>query len=236
MSWSIRTRQILGDENFNVLTRCRVLVAGVGGVGGYAAEHLVRSGIGAITLLDSDTVNLTNCNRQIAALTSTVGESKVEVLKKRFLDINPALEVEAQQLKIPSEGSLDFLELDKYDLVLDAIDDVKAKVMLLAACVGKGVSVVSSMGAAGKFDVRKIAISDISKTCGCPLARAVRSQLRKSGVARGVTAVFSPEESVSALPGGKPGSLSYLVAAFGSVCAQSALDKLLKKSGHPFDD
>ena len=236
MSWSIRTRQILGDEKFNTLTRCRVLVAGVGGVGGYAAEHLVRCGIGAITLVDSDTVDLTNCNRQIAALTSTVGDVKVEVLKKRFLDINPGLEVDAQQLKIPEDGSLDFLELDKYDLVLDAIDDVKAKVMLLAWCVNHNVPVVSSMGAAGKFDVRKIAIADISKTCGCPLARAVRSQLRKNGIVRGVTAVFSQEESISALPGEKPGSLSYLVAGFGSVCAQSALDKLLKKSGHPFDD
>ena len=225
--WQERTIRLIGAEAAAQLAASRVLMVGLGGVGGFAAEHLVRCGVGRLTLVDGDTVDVTNCNRQLAALRSSVGQFKVVVLAGRFRDINPELEVTERPVFLRSAADFAALEPDRFDLVIDAIDEVSAKVELIEWACRHRLPLISSMGAAGKFDAAAIRISDISKTCGCPLARAVRRRLRERGIDRGVTVVFSSEAVQPGPDGEKPGSLSYLVAAFGAVCAQAALSRLL---------
>ena len=224
-----RTIKVLGNNAFEHLSRTSVLVAGVGGVGGYAAEHLVRCGIGRIILVDGDVVDISNCNRQIAALSSTIGKNKCQVLKERFLDINPDLDIEIYPLFIKSREDIDRL-LDKgVDYVIDAIDDVPAKIELIVSCVERGIKLTSSMGAAGKFDAGAVKFADISKTSGCPLARVVRKKLRERGIRHGVGCVFSEESAIPGPAGEKPGSLSYVVNAFGTLCAQSVITDIIKQ-------
>lgn len=223
-----RTSALLGDEAVEKLKSCSVLVLGVGGVGGYAAEQLCRMGIGRLTLLDGDTVDPTNLNRQIAALHSTANHFKAEVLAARFRDINPAgsFTPDVRFLKVQEcEALLDA----PFDLAVDAIDDVPAKVAFLKAAVEKGLPVVSAMGAGGKKDISRIQCADISKTFGDPLARKVRSELRKLGVTRGIRCVFSPEERCQMKEFDTIGTISYMPAAFGCHAAAAALELLLEK-------
>lgn len=230
-----RTGLLVGDDRLARLASSRALVAGVGGVGSYAAEALARAGVGQITLVDDDTIHPSNINRQLHALITTVGQSKVTVMAERLLQINPDLQITPQQELITPDNVARILEYG-YDLVLDAIDTFSAKLALVQRCVEQGIPVISSMGAAGKLDPARIKIADISDSHGCRLARKLRKELRRSGIERGVTVVYSDEpcntEQVGvAGPGDdarRPlGSISYLPATFGLFMASEAIKRLL---------
>lgn len=186
-----RTERLLGAAAMEKLSRCHVAVFGVGGVGGHAAEALVRSGVGALDIVDGDEVALSNINRQIIALHSTVGMPKTKVAAERFLDINPNLKLRCFQFRLSEEtvGEFDFAE---YDHVVDAIDDVRAKVLLAVKCKESQTPLISSMGAGNKTDPTKFQVADIYKTSVCPLARVMRRELKQRGIER-LKAVFSTE-------------------------------------------
>ncbi len=230
-----RTRLLLGKEKLERFRRARVLVLGVGGVGAYAAEQLARAGIGALTLVDGDRVELTNCNRQLPALTSTLGRPKAEVVAERMREINPDGTFLPRVEFLRGDGIDRLLEAG-FDYAVDAIDSLTPKVEFLLGCLQRDIPVISSMGSGGKVDPSQIQVADISKTHGCALARAVRTRLRAAGVNRGVRTVFSPEvvspEAVLAWKDeagrhrSTVGTVSYLPAIFGCVCASVVLRAL----------
>jgi tRNA A37 threonylcarbamoyladenosine dehydratase len=187
-----RTGLLLGKDNLNKLQRKRVIIFGVGGVGSWCAESLVRSGIKKLTIVDSDRVCITNVNRQLQAMTGNVGEVKVEELKKRLLGINPAAEINALQ-KIYSEQNHEDFELDSYDYVIDAIDSLRNKIHLIETTLKSSAKLFSSMGAALKVDPTKIKVDSIWKTSGCPLAREIRKALRKKRNNQKFQCVYSEE-------------------------------------------
>lgn len=235
--WLQRTVLLLGEGPTDLLHRQRVLVVGTGGVGAYAAEMLVRAGIGHLTIMDSDNVAVSNINRQLVALHSTVGRPKVEILAERLRDISPALRIEAYQAYLTEDG-IDTVLSSGYDFVIDAIDTVAPKVALLTACVQNKVAVVSSMGAGARMDPTKICYADIADTCYCGLARAVRTRLRKAGIRRGIPVVFSTEtprpEAVTEMTGERNkrttvGTVSYMPAMFGCYLAAYAIRKLTRQ-------
>lgn len=230
-----RTRLLLGEEKLERFRRAHVLVLGVGGVGAYAAEQLARAGIGTLTLVDGDRFELTNCNRQLPALTSTLGRPKAEVVAERMREINPAGNYFPRVEFLQGDG-IDRLLETRFDFAVDAIDSLTPKVEFLLGCFRRNIPVVSSMGSGGKVDPSLIQVADISKTHGCALARAVRTRLRAAGVTRGIRTVFSPEavppEAVLAWKDeaghhhSTVGTVSYLPAIFGCVCASVVLRAL----------
>jgi tRNA A37 threonylcarbamoyladenosine dehydratase len=225
-----RTALLLGDEALQRLRKAHILVLGVGGVGGAAAEQLCRMGVGQLTLLDGDTVDPTNLNRQVAALHSTKGLYKAEVLAARFRDINPDGIFNAEVRFLKADECEELLERP-FDLVIDAIDDVPAKVSFLRWAVEKKIKTVSAMGAGGKKEISEIRVADISKTFGDPLARKVRSELRQLGVTKGIQAVFSPEPRCQTHSLDIIGTVSYMPNAFGCHAAATALKLLLAETG-----
>ena len=184
---------MLGEDRMNYLSGCHVLVVGLGGVGAYAAEQLCRAGIGKMTIVDADTVNESNLNRQLPALRSTIGRPKAEVVAQRLLDINPELELTVHNEFIRDERTEAILDEANYQFVVDAIDSLSPKVFLLYHALRRQIPVVSSMGAGAKTDPSQVRIADISKTQYCALAKAVRKRLRTLGVNKGIAAVFSTE-------------------------------------------
>ncbi len=231
-----RTRLLVGDAGITRLRTAHVLVLGVGGVGAYAAEQLARAGIGRLTLVDGDRIERSNCNRQLPALTSTLGRPKAEVVAERILEINP----EAETIPVVDfirDEKIDRLLETGFDYAIDAIDQLSPKVFFLLGCRKRRLPVISSMGSGGKSDPTQIRVADISKTFGCALARAVRTRLRDLGVSHGIRTVFSPEEVPKQAvrcwqdPEGHNhstvGTISYMPAAFGCVCASVALRDLL---------
>ena len=193
MEQFFRTYLLLGAEAMETLKDSHVAVFGVGGVGSFSAEAIVRSGIGEITLIDFDTVDITNINRQIPALTTTVGELKTKVMKQRLLSINPELKINIFSEKYLPENSEEFFGA-KYDYVVDAIDIVTSKIHLIKTCRGKGIPVISSMGMGNKTDPTKIQITDLSKTSVCPLAKVMRKELRDRGITH-LDVVYSTENA-----------------------------------------
>lgn len=191
--WKSRTALLLGEDRVNYLSGCHVLVVGLGGVGAYAAEQLCRAGIGKMTIVDADTVNESNLNRQLPALRSTIGRPKAEVVAQRLLDINPELELTVHNEFIRDERTEAILDETNYQFVVDAIDSLSPKVFLLYHALRRQIPVVSSMGAGAKTDPSQVRIADISKTQNCALAKAVRKRLRTLGVNKGIAAVFSTE-------------------------------------------
>ncbi len=189
-----RTELMLGDAAIKKLNKTRVAVFGVGGVGGYVCEALVRSGIGEIDIVDNDTVSLTNLNRQIIALHSTIGQSKVDVMEKRIFDINPECKINKHQTFF-SEETLSEFDFDAYDYVVDAIDSVKSKLLIAKICSEKNIPLISSMGTGNKLDPTSLEISDISKTSYDPLAKVMRRELRKMGINH-LCVVYSKEETI----------------------------------------
>lgn len=185
---------MLGEDSTANLAGKNVILFGLGGVGSYTAEALARAGIGRITLVDNDTVSVTNINRQLCALHSTVGKPKVEVVKERILDINPLCEVTALQKFYLPENSDEF-SLKKYDYIADAIDTVSAKIDLAVKSQQFGIPMISCMGTGNKFNPSLFTVSDIFKTSGCPLCRIMRTELRKRGIKK-LNVVWSPEEPV----------------------------------------
>lgn len=229
-NWKIRTALLLGQKKMEKLRHAHVLVVGLGGVGAYAAEMCCRSGIGELTLVDGDSIDDTNRNRQLPALTSTLGMPKTEVLEKRFTDINPEIRIHSRYQFLKAEDMEALLTSTAFDYVIDAIDSVGPKVSLLACCVEHGIPVVSAMGAGEKLDPTRIRCCDISKTYQCGLAAAVRQKLRKLGIYKGVEVIFSDEarsERKADAPQSEGiGSISYLTAMFGCWCASVCLRKL----------
>lgn len=200
----IRTRLLIGDEPLERLNKAKVAVFGVGGVGGYAVEALARSGIGTLHLYDDDTVSESNLNRQIAALHSTIGQPKAEVMAHRVQDINPNCQAEAfRMFYLPSNA--DSVDLSQYDYVADCIDTVAAKLELVTRCTTLQVKIISAMGTGNKFDPSALMVTDLSKTQGCPLARIMRKELRKRGI-HYLKVVYSTELPTSPLcaPGCEP--------------------------------
>ena len=248
MSWLERTEMLVGEDGIARLSSARVAIIGVGGVGGYAAEMIVRAGVGHILILDSDEVSVSNRNRQLLALNSTVGRPKCQVLKERLLDINPDLDIVTVEKFIIAEGAVpdsgfedasgtpsQLLGAYEFDYVVDAIDTLSPKLELIKYCMDRNIPLVSSMGAGAKFDVTRIRITDISKSFQCPLAHMVRKRLGKMGIRKGFKAVFSEEiadRSSIVLEAGRNkksqvGTISYLPASFGCACAQAVITGLL---------
>ena len=189
-----RTALLLGNEGVEKLKKARVAVFGIGGVGGYVAEALARSGVGALDLIDKDVVSLSNINRQIIALHSTLGRLKTEVMAERIQDINPEIKVRRYDVFYLPETAAQF-DFSKYDYVVDAIDTVSGKIALVEAANGAGVPIISSMGAGNKLDPTAFEVADISKTSVCPLARVMRRELKKRGIER-LKVVYSKEEPI----------------------------------------
>ena len=186
-----RTRLLLGEDGLEKLRNARVALFGLGGVGGYAAEALARSGVGHLDLIDDDTINLTNLNRQVLALHSTIGMSKVESAKRRIADIDPTIEVRTYQTFYLPETAAQF-DFSQYNYVLDAIDTVTGKLALIAQAKAANVPVISCMGTGNKLDATDFRVADISKTSGCALARIMRKECAKRGI-KGVKVVYSQE-------------------------------------------
>lgn len=219
-----RTAKLLGEAAVERLSCVKTAVFGLGGVGGHAAEALVRSGVGAIDIIDGDTVSLSNINRQLIALHSTVGRLKVDVAEERFLDINPDLKLRKFPLFF-SEETADNFDFSEYDFVLDCIDDVSAKVLLAQTCTRLNVKIISSMGAGNKLNPMGFKLADIYETSVCPLARAMRQRLRKAGVER-LRVVYSTEEPV--ISERTPASCAYVPSAAGLLMASAVIDELTR--------
>ena len=220
----LRTEMILGKESTNILASKKVILFGLGGVGSYTAEALARAGVGTLTIVDNDTVSVTNLNRQLCALQSTVGKAKVDVVKERILDINPECKVTALQKFCLPENSDEF-NLGDYDYIADAIDTVSAKIDLAVKAQELGIPMISCMGTGNKLDPTMFKVTDISKTSVCPLCRVMRTELRKRGV-RKLDVVWSAEEPVKPTETNEvtgkrqtPGSLPFVPAAAGLVMA-----------------
>ena len=220
-----RTELLIGKEGINRLAEVSVAVFGIGGVGGHATEALVRAGIGKLTIIDSDVVTESNINRQIVALKSTVGLSKVLVMKDRIADINPnAVVIPIEKFYLP-ENSYEF-ELSKYDYILDAIDTVSAKVNLIVRAKNEGVPIISCMGAGNKLDPTRFQVADIYETSVCPLAKIMRKQLRDVGI-ENLKVVYSKEEPLKNRP---TGSISFVPSVAGLIMAGQVVKDLLEFS------
>lgn len=242
----LRIDRLIGREKRESLAEKRVCIVGLGAVGGYALEALARSGVGAFTLVDFDTVNLTNINRQLLALESTIGESKVELARRRILDINPQCKVSALNIFAHDE-SMEQIFSEKPDVLIDAIDSMAPKLTLLEYAWNLGIPIVSSMGAAVHTDPFSIRCSDLMKTHTCPLARQIRKKLRRRGVGKGITCLYSaetvdyeykdpeeeenPDRNEQVLDRGRKrkvlGSLPTITGIFGLQIGHCALEKLL---------
>ncbi|MFC4892736.1 ThiF family adenylyltransferase [Pseudofrancisella aestuarii] len=225
-----RTSILVNEIGIQKLEQSHIFLAGVGGVGSFVAEAIARAGIGNITIIDMDTVDPSNINRQLVALHSTIGKPKIEVMKQRILDINPNCNVDARQTFINPDNIHQILTEKKYDYVIDAIDTLNAKVNLVKTAHELGIRTISSMGAGGRTDPTKIKIADIYKTHECGLARAMRSRLKRLNVKKGITTVFSTEPGIAPLPPKQSentefraratnGTLSYMPSIFGLTIA-----------------
>lgn len=224
-----RTELLVGSSGLEILSRAKVAIFGVGGVGSFVAEALARSAVGTLVLVDHDEIDVTNLNRQIHALHSTIGLPKVRVMATRIKDINPTCTVEVHQEFYTPEREDEFSPWD-YDYVIDAIDSVGSKVGLIMACLRRKIPIVSSMGAANKLDPTGFQVVDISKTYNDPLARVIRKRLREQGIDRGLNVVFSPELPVARtteLQGRVPGSVAFVPPVAGLVMAGFVVKELL---------
>lgn len=233
--WKQRTRLLLGEEKSERLRQAHVLVVGVGGVGAYAAEMLCRAGVGRLTLVDADTVQPTNINRQLPALHSTLEQPKVEVLAARFRDINPEVELTVLPVFLKDENIPQLLDADRYDFVVDAIDTLAPKCHLIAEALRRRIKIVSSMGAGAKSDITQIRFADIWDTYHCGLSKAVRKRLQKMGIRHKLPVVFSTEQAdpkAVLLTDDEQnkkstcGTVSYMPAVFGCYLAEYVIRRL----------
>lgn len=222
-----RTERLLGADAVAKLARAHVVVLGVGGVGSWAAEALARAGIGELTLVDFDRIAPSNLNRQVHALTSTIGRLKVEVMAERLAQINPALSIHTHAERLLPEALPDYLA--DGDFTIDCIDDVQAKVALALWHLEHNKRIVSSMGTGNKLGTHPFKIADISKTSVCPLARAVRLRLRKAGVSKGLPVLYSEEPAYTQPPDGeKPGTICFPPAMAGLELARYVTSQILQ--------
>lgn len=237
--WLERTELLIKEKGIEKLQNAHVMVVGLGGVGSFAAEFLARAGIGTMTIVDGDTVDITNINRQLPALHSTVGKTKAEIVATRLLDINPELKLNVKTEFLNPENMGEVLDSEKFDYVLDCIDSVSPKISLIKESRRRKIKIISSMGAGGKMDATKIQVKDISKTHNCYLAKQVRKRLkRESNIQKGFKCVFSTElqneESLKMTDGTNfkrsfYGTISFIPAAFGLHAAGEVINYLLKQ-------
>lgn len=240
--WKSRTTLLLGEENVEKLAAKHILIVGIGGVGGYAAEQLARAGIGEMTLIDADIIDVTNINRQIIATAKNVGQAKVNAISERLLAINPQLILHPFQIFLRDEETERILDLAHYDYLVDAIDSLSPKSYLIYFAMQRKIPIVSAMGAGGKMDPSKVQICDIKKTCQCGLAAALRKRLRKLGINSGFKAVFSPEHvtesciEIDADPTinklSVTGTISYMPAIFGCFMAATVIQDLVNANNN----
>lgn len=238
--WQERTRLLLGDDALGRLKASRVAVVGLGGVGAMAAEMLARAGVGNLVLVDADTVSESNINRQLPAMHSTVGQYKCDVMRSRLLDINPGISVQTIKEFLCEDNIPLLLGGLELDVVVDCIDTLSPKIALVQHCLGRGVRLVSSMGSGAKTDATRVRVDDISRTIQCPLARMLRKRLHKLGITTGFTAVYSterPDHDAMVIEEtrnkkSQTGTISYLPAVFGCVCAQAAVSILVSVKGN----
>ena len=237
MKWLDRTALLLKDDQLKRLQQAHVLVVGLGGVGSYAAEFLVRSGIGKLTIIDGDTIDETNINRQLPALQSTIGQYKTEVMAQRLKAINPDLDLKVISEFIAPEKFAEIIKDNQFDYIIDAIDSVSPKIYLILAAKRARVKIISAMGAGGKTDPSKVTVKDISKTRDDFLARVIRKRLKKHGIQKGVKCVFSTElQNPDALQmtdntdfkKSHYGTISYMPALFGLRAAAEVIRYLVK--------
>ena len=217
-----RTSLLVGEEAISKLNNSKVLIFGVGGVGGYVAEALARTGVGSITIVDKDTVSESNINRQIIALHSTVGRDKVDVLKERMLDINPDIQVDARKCFFLPDNAHEF-DFSQYDYIVDAVDTVTAKLQIIVQAKEAEVPVISAMGAGNKVHPEMFEISDIYKTEMCPLAKVMRRELKERGIKK-LKVVYSKEKPV--YKGDVPGSIAFSPSVAGLLMASEVVREL----------
>ena len=236
--WLQRTELLIKEEGIERLQSANILIVGLGGVGSFAAEFLVRSGIGNLTIVDGDTVDITNINRQLPALNSTIGKNKTDVVAERILDINPKINLKKINEFLEPEQMEEILTQEKFDYVLDCIDSLSPKLALIITCKRKKIKLVSAMGAGGKTDPSKVMVRDISKTNNCFLAKQIRKKLKKEQIHKGFRCVFSTEiqdeNSLKMTDGSNYkksfyGTISYMPAIFGLYAAAEVIRFLLKK-------
>jgi len=236
--WLQRTELLVKEEGIEKLLSANILIVGLGGVGSFAAEFLVRSGIGNLTIVDGDTVDITNINRQLPALNSTIGKNKTDVVAERILDINPEINLKKINEFLEPERMEELLTQEKFDYVLDCIDSLSPKLALIITCKRKKIKLVSAMGAGGKTDPSKVMVRDISKTNNCFLAKQIRKKLKKEQIHKGFRCVFSTEiqdeNSLKMTDGSNYkksfyGTISYMPAIFGLYAAAEVIRFLLKK-------
>jgi tRNA threonylcarbamoyladenosine dehydratase len=236
MHWLERTELLVGPEKLEKLKNAGVLVVGLGGVGAIAAEMICRAGVGKMTIVDSDVVEVSNRNRQLPALVSTTGKLKTDILKQRLQDINPDLRLVVINSYITVENALELLKSQPYDYVVDAIDTLSPKTALISLSVQAGLKVVSAMGAGGKMDPTQVTVADISKSYNCKLARMLRKRLSKMNITKGVQVIFSAEkvnEKAIRLEDSKNkkstvGTISYMPALFGCMLAGVVINGILE--------
>ena len=230
--FTMRTSLLVGEDGIEKLKNSNVIIFGVGGVGSFAAEAIARAGVGNLTIVDFDEVDITNINRQLPALHSTVGKSKVEVMKDRILDINPNINLKAVKNLYNAETSDEIL-CEDYDYVVDAIDMVSSKIKLIETCNQNGLNIISSMGMGNKLDPTKIVVTDIHKTTMCPLAKVMRKELRDRKIKK-LKVVYSTEQPVelkNKIMNGKkvtPGSISFVPSVGGLILASVVVNDLVK--------
>ena len=236
--WLQRTELLVKEEGIERLQSANILIVGLGGVGSFATEFLVRAGIGNLTIVDGDTVDITNINRQLPALNSTIGKNKTDVVTKRILDINPEINLKKINEFLEPERMEELLTQEKFDYVLDCIDSLSPKLALIITCKRKKIKLVSAMGAGGKTDPSKVMVRDISKTNNCFLAKQIRKKLKKEQIHKGFRCVFSTEiqdeNSLKMTDGSNYkksfyGTISYMPAIFGLYAAAEVIRFLLKK-------
>ena len=233
--WRQRTRLLLGEEKMGRLQQAHVLVVGLGGVGAYAAEMICRAGVGRMTIVDADTVQPTNINRQLPALHSTMGREKAEVLAARFKDINPDIQLTVLPVFLKDDNIPELLDAARYDFIVDAIDTLAPKCYLIAEALKRHIKIVSSMGAGAKSDITQIRFADIWDTYHCGLSKAVRKRLQKLGIKRKLPVVFSTEQAdpkavlLTEDEQNKKstcGTVSYMPAVFGCYLAEYVIKRL----------
>ena len=236
--WLSRSEMVLGEEALQRLQNAHVLVAGLGGVGSWAAEMICRAGVGRMTIIDGDVVSAGNINRQLPATTSTVGRMKAEVMGERLKDINPQLQLRVVPEFIRDKRMIDILEEAEYDYVVDAIDTLSPKIYLIYHCMQMKLKLISSLGSGGKFDPSKVQIADISESYNCKLGYYLRKKIHKLGIYSGFNVVFSPEEvndnAIEITENEKNkksivGTISYMPVVFGCFIASAVIREIIEK-------
>lgn len=234
-NWQQRTELLLGEEKMNRIRQSHILVVGLGGVGAYAAEMICRAGVGRMTIVDADTVQPTNMNRQLPAMRSTLGKSKAEVLASRYRDINPEIELTVMPVYLKDENIPELLDSAQFDFIIDAIDTISPKCFLIFEAMKRHIKIVSSMGAGAKSDITKVCFADLWDTYHCGLSKAVRKRLQKMGLKRKLPVVFSTEQADSKAvlltddeqnKKSTCGTVSYMPAVFGCYLAEYVIKRI----------